>query len=55
MDTEKARDTEQQGERARRPYEHPAVRWEEEFEPYVYAGCGKMPGGAGPCNAMASS
>ena len=55
MDSEKARETEQQGERARRPYERPRVSWEEDFEPYVYASCGKMPGGTGGCAAHGSS
>ena len=55
MDSEKARQPEAQGERARRPYERPAVHWEEDFEPYVYSGCGKMPGGGQACGVHANS
>jgi len=55
MDTHDVRHAQPQGERARRPYERPAVHWEEDFEPYVYAGCGKMPSGGGACNTMSSS
>ena len=56
MDSEKARGTEPQDERARRPYDRPGVSWEEDFEPYVYSTCGKLPGGGITCRgAMASS
>jgi len=48
MENEKARELERPGEKARRPYERPAVSWEEDFEPYVFSTCGKM-GGSGPC------
>ena len=34
---------------ARRPYERPAFAWEEDFEPYVFSTCGKMPGQGGAC------
>ena len=34
---------------ARRPYERPAFAWEEDFEPYVFSMCGKMPGQGGAC------
>jgi hypothetical protein len=33
----------------RRPYERPAIAWEEDFEPYVFSMCGKMPGQGGVC------
>jgi hypothetical protein len=49
METEKGSGSDPQGERARRPYERPGVSWEEDFEPYVYMTCGKMPGGGGGC------
>ena len=51
MDIEKGSGSDRQGERARRPYERPCVSWEEDFEPYVYRTCGKMPGGSGACVA----
>jgi hypothetical protein len=49
MDTEKARKPESQGEGARRPYQRPAVQWEEDFTPYAFSTCGKMPGQGGAC------
>jgi len=36
-------------ETTRRPYERPAVRWEEDFLPYVFSMCGKMAGGGLGC------
>ena len=33
----------------RRPYERPAVHWEEEFLPYVFSACGKAPSQGGAC------
>jgi hypothetical protein len=35
---------------ARRPYERPAFAWEEDFEPYVFSMCGKMPTQGGACS-----
>jgi hypothetical protein len=35
---------------AKRPYERPAFAWEEDFEPYVFSTCGKMPGQGGACS-----
>jgi len=55
METEKGSGSDRQGERARRPYERPGVSWEEDFEPYVYKTCGKMPGGGGGCAPNPSS
>ncbi len=55
MDDQRAPKAEQSGQRARRPYERPRVSWEEDFEPYVYAGCGKQPGMAGACAVHPSS
>ena len=55
MDAEKAGQPELKDQRDRRPYERPAVHWEEDFEPYVYSTCGKMPGGGGQCNAHSNS
>ena len=37
-------------EAAKRPYERPAFAWEEDFEPYVFSTCGKMPGQGGACS-----
>jgi hypothetical protein len=34
----------------RRPYECPAFAWEEDFEPYVFSSCGKMPTQGGACS-----
>ena len=50
METEKAREAGRAGEDVRRPYERPAVSWEEDFEPYVFSMCGKMAGSGGACN-----
>ena len=33
----------------KRPYERPAFAWEEDFEPYVFSMCGKMPAQGGAC------
>lgn len=55
MDTEQARQPDREGERARRPYERPAVQWEEDFTPYAFSTCGKMPGQGGACGAHRSS
>ncbi len=49
MDIEKARRPEGEGERARRPYQRPAVQWEEDFTPYAFSTCGKMAGQGGAC------
>ena len=49
MENEKARELERPGGEGRRPYERPAVSWEEDFEPYVFSACGKMPGSGGAC------
>ena len=54
MDSEKARETEQQDERARRPYERPSIHWEEDFLPYVYSTCGKMSGAACAAGMLSS-
>lgn len=37
-------------EAPRRPYERPAFAWEEDFEPYVFSMCGKMPTQGGACS-----
>ena len=50
MDSQKVPQLDQQGERARRPYERPRIHWEEDFLPYVFSTCGKLPGGGGKCN-----
>ena len=50
METEKAREAGRAGEDVRRPYERPAVSWEEDFEPYVFSACGKMPTQGGACS-----
>jgi len=55
MENEKARELEKLGEEVRRPYERPAVSWEEDFEPYVFSMCGKMAGGGGACNLNSRS
>jgi hypothetical protein len=50
------RDAETQPDgRVRRPYEPPAIAWEEDFEPYVFSTCGKMPGQGGACVIRRSS
>jgi len=55
MGNEKARELERPGEEARRPYERPAVSWEEDFQPYVFSTCGKMAGQGPGCNANKKS
>lgn len=55
MQTDKARETGREGERTRRPYEQPAVQWEEDFEPYIFSTCGKMPAQGGACRANQNS
>ena len=52
MDTRGAHPTEQTDERPRRPYERPAIAWEEDFAPYAFSGCGKMAAQGGPCMAI---
>lgn len=54
METQKVPEPGARDQRARRPYEPPAVSWEEDFLPYVYSTCNKMPGQAG-CGAHSSS
>jgi hypothetical protein len=41
--------TQQSPQAGKRPYERPAFAWEEDFEPYVFSTCGKMPGQGGAC------
>jgi hypothetical protein len=42
-------------EPTRRAYERPAIAWQEDFEPYVFSTCGKMPGQGGACRVHRSS
>lgn len=51
MKADEPRPTEPERARGRKPYEPPAIHWEEDFEPYVYSTCGKMPGQGGACRA----
>jgi len=44
MDSPKARKSERPDEKTRRPYESPAVAWEEDFTPYAFSVCGKHSG-----------
>lgn len=53
MEAEKMSDRPQPGDRVRRPYERPAIRWEEDFDPYAFSSCGKMAGGG--CSLHMSS
>jgi hypothetical protein len=55
MDTQRVPQPDQQAERPRRPYERPAVQWEEDFTPYAFSTCGKMPGQGGACATHMSS
>lgn len=55
MDSEKTGQPELRDQRGCRPYERPAVCWEEDFLPYVFSSCGKMPGGGPTCNANKNS
>ena len=49
MDAEKVGQAEAKDLRGRRPYERPAIGWEEDFLPYVYSTCMKLPGQGGQC------
>lgn len=49
MDADKAPRPAEQEKRERRLYELPGIHWEEEFLPYVFSTCGKMPGQGGAC------
>ena len=55
MDTQQVPQPDPQGEQARKPYARPAVHWEENFEPYVYSTCAKMPGQGQPCASNKNS
>lgn len=55
MEPENVSDREQRDERARRPYERPGIHWEEDFLPYAYAGCGKLPGMGAACSGVMGS
>ena len=39
----------------RRRWTPPAIEWEEDFLPYAFSTCGKMPGQGGPCTTHRSS
>jgi len=47
MEKQNQREPGKPAETTRRPYERPAVSWEEDFEPYVFSTCGKMGSSAG--------
>lgn len=55
MDSEKAGRSVPEPDPRRRPYEPPQVQWEEDFEPYAFSTCGKMPGQGGACRANKNS
>ena len=55
MDSQGPRQSQAPGEPARRAYEPPAIAWEEDFTPYAFAVCGKMPGQTGACATMKRS
>jgi hypothetical protein len=54
MEARHERQPDQQSE-VRGPYEPPAVSWEEDFTPYAFSTCGKMPGQSGGCASNKSS
>lgn len=54
MDTDKAEST-PSGHAQRRPWEPPAVAWEEDFTPYAFSACGKMMGQGGACTSSRNS
>ena len=47
MDSKTGQESGRGGDGVRRPYEPPALAWEEDFLPYVYSTCNKMPGQPG--------
>ena len=55
MDTRGERPGGETDERPRRPYERPAIAWEEDFAPYAFSGCGKMATQGGACMASKMS
>ena len=55
MEKQNRREPEKSRGEGRRPYERPAVSWEEDFLPYVFSTCGKMAGGTGGCVANKKS
>lgn len=55
MSGDKARPPDPPGQVSRRPYTRPEFTWEEDFEPYVFSTCGKMPAQGGACTAHRSS
>jgi hypothetical protein len=55
METPRRPESQAHGQGTRRPYEAPAVSWEEDFEPYVYSTCAKMPGQGATCAGTKSS
>lgn len=54
MDPKTVHESGRVGDGLRRPYEPPAVIWEEDFLPYVYSTCMKMPGMTG-CSGVRRS
>ena len=52
-ESERSQDTPRQA--SRKPYARPDFIWEEDFEPYVFSTCGKMPAQGGACNVHRSS
>ena len=54
-ESERAQQPEVSVGETRRPYEPPAVSWEEDFQPYVFSACGKMVGQGAGCSFHLSS
>jgi hypothetical protein len=54
METQKSGKPERPDGGARKPYEPPAIAWEEDFTPYAFSTCGKHTG-AGACSLHRSS
>jgi hypothetical protein len=52
-DNARSQDTPRQA--SRKPYTRPDFAWEEDFEPYVFSTCGKMPAQGGACSTHRSS
>ena len=55
MDSEPRSPSTQPDEAGHSPYERPAVAWEEDFLPYVFSACGKMPSQGGKCSTSKNS
>ena len=55
MDSGPRPSSKQPDDAERSRYERPAIAWEEDFLPYVFSACGKMPTQGGKCSTNKNS